>query len=173
MTMHRPQDIGDVGGVEARDPEKPREQVMNQHVLCAIHVLGRVGGLFGRHAFTPTIASAGGRFEEKDVPLALNPEGSLEWSNERNPDAAQLDSLERELIHQVDVIGRSRTSLGQLTSGQAVVNHLRPRFHAEVVDAHLLQRQQLAGKLVGLADGDVWRVAIDEEHNPEMNFRHG
>src|SRR5207245_7898560 len=54
---------------------------------------------------------------------------------------------------------------------QAVGHHLRPRLHAEVVDPHLFERQQLAGQLGGLTDRDVGRVAIDQEHHAQVHLR--
>src|SRR5207237_7667143 len=43
---------------------------------------------------------------------------------------------------------------------------------AEVVDAHVAQRQQLARELVSLADGDLRRVTVNEEHDAQVDLRH-
>src|SRR5215813_13715770 len=65
--------------------------------------------------------------------------------------------------------GSTRLALRQ----QPVVDDLGPGFHLQVVDPHLVQRKQLAGKLVSLPDRDVVVVAFDQEHHAQMHTTHG
>src|SRR5205807_5650691 len=37
---------------------------------------------------------------------------------------------------------------------------------------HLIYGEQLAGQLVGLPDRDGWSIAVDHEHDAEMDLRH-
>src|SRR5438034_11469593 len=53
-----------------------------------------------------------------------------------------------------------------------VVYDLRPRLHRQVVDPHLVEREQLTGELVRLSNRDLRRIAVDKEDDPEVHLRH-
>jgi len=63
--------------------------------------------------------------------------------------------------------------LGRLRglAAQLVVDDLRPALHLQVVHPHLLQRQQLAGELVGLLDRDLGRGSLDQEGQRQVDLR--
>jgi tryptophanyl-tRNA synthetase len=52
---------------------------------------------------------------------------------------------------------------------QPVVDDLRPGLHGQVVDPHLLERQELSGELVGLADRDLGPVPVDQEDHRQVH----
>jgi len=67
VAVNRPQDFRDFLCRKALDLEKPRDQVMNQNVLRAIHIFGRVGGLLCRHTLPPTLPVTRDRLDEQDL----------------------------------------------------------------------------------------------------------
>src|SRR5256886_10322485 len=93
VAVNRAEDPRHVGGREVAI-EQPGYQRADQHRLGAFDVLGGVGRLLARHALAPSLMPVGERMEQQDVALHLNPEGSLEWRDERQLDPPQLDGVE-------------------------------------------------------------------------------
>src|SRR6266853_2812049 len=114
MAVNSTQNAGDGAGGEARLRQERRQQVMHEHVLGGLDVLGRVVRFLTGYAFAPALALVGDRFDEQDVTLELGPERRLERSHERDPDPPQLDCFQ---LHGANLA--STASCSSLSSSSA------------------------------------------------------
>ncbi len=94
MTADRTQHIRHVRGGKALPLEQPWQQVMDKHVLRALHVLGRVVRLIAGHALAPALPLVGDGLDQEDVALELGSESSLDRRHEGDPYAPQLGGFE-------------------------------------------------------------------------------
>ena len=83
MTVHGPQHLRHVFRGERRALQQPRHKVVDEHVLSPVDVLGGIGRILTSNALAPAFAFTCDRLQDQDVPLALDPERSLERSHER------------------------------------------------------------------------------------------
>jgi hypothetical protein len=112
VPVQLPQCRCDVGGLERTGGLQAREQVMNDHVLGPVDVLGGVAGLRQRNALAPPLhrLAPTGRHEvdahEQDVAGGLAAEARAERGDQRHRDPAQLDVLDRPTVrvHDADPI---------------------------------------------------------------------
>src|SRR5260370_39366525 len=107
MPVHGAQHRPHVLCLKTRSREQPRQEMVNEHVLAALHVVPGVGRLLARYALPPPLAIGGDGFQQQDVALGLHANRRLEGRHQRQADTPHLD---RKKLHALRLSSRADSS---------------------------------------------------------------
>src|SRR5258708_12365320 len=91
MPVHGAQHRPHVLCLKTRSREQPRQEMVDEHVLAALHVFAGVGRLLARYALAPPLAIGGDGFQQQDVALGLHAKRRLEGRHQRQPHTPHLN----------------------------------------------------------------------------------
>src|SRR5258708_17601806 len=107
MPVHGAQHRPHVLCLKTRSREQPRQEMVDEHVLAALHVFAGVGRLLARYALAPPLAIGGDGFQQQDVALGLHAKRRLEGRHQRQADTPHLD---RKKLHALRLSSRAHSS---------------------------------------------------------------